>query len=123
MPDTDTQRQKKFMAVLSAHNARHVDDAIRDNPDGPVQMVTTRHATEVDYQVIVGTIESGDLGKSRVIWDRSVTFGSTDRTVAGGADFVAAARAQEEVAFATYALIDSGAGWHQVSTLAQDGTK
>jgi hypothetical protein len=94
--------------LLVKHGARWVDEAIRDNPDGPVMTITTRYATEVDYRVVVGDLQAGDLGKARIVWDRSVTFGATDRTVAGGADFVAAARAQDEVAFALYALLGEG---------------
>lgn len=103
----DRRIAERAVAILKQHGARFVDEAIRDNPDGPVVMVTTRYATEVDYQVLIGEADSGDRGKSRVIWDRSVTFGATDRTVAGGADFVAAARAQEEVQHAAYSLLNA----------------
>lgn len=92
--------------ILNRHGARFVDEALRDNPDGPVAMITTRYATEIDYQVIVGHPDSGDRGKSRVIWDRSVAFGATDARVAGGRDFVAAARAQDEVAYAAFVLCE-----------------
>lgn len=103
----DRRIAERAVAILKQHGARFVDEAIRDNPDGPVVMVTSRYATEVDYQVLIGDAYSGDRGKSRVIWDRSATFGATDRTVAGGADFVAAARAQEEVQHAAYSLLNA----------------
>lgn len=98
---------ERLRAILAKHGVRHLDDAIRDNPDGPVRMITTRYATQIDYQVIVG---DDDMYRGRCIWDRSVTFGATDRTVAGGEDFVAAARAQDEVAQAAHALLEALAG-------------
>lgn len=79
--------------------------ALADNPDGPVQEITSRHACGVDYEVVVGDIAAGDRGQARTVWSKSVTFGATDRTVAGGYDFVAAAREQEAVAWAILALI------------------
>lgn len=88
--------------LLLGLGARNLDEAITDNPDGPIVMVTSRYATEIHYRVVVG--ESSD---PRIIWDRSVIFGATDRTVAGGADFTAAARAQDEVAQVAHALLDA----------------
>jgi hypothetical protein len=106
-PEGNVGRTDNLRAILAKHGARFIDEAIRDNPDGPVSAVTTRYATEVDYQVIVGGWDDGDHGKARVIWDRSVSFGATDARCAGGSDFVAAARAQDEVASAAYALLSA----------------
>jgi hypothetical protein len=102
-----TSRHANWRDILTKHGTRFIDEALRDNPDGPVAMVTTRYATEIDYRVIVGELTDGDHGKARVIWDRSVSFGATDARVAGGSDFVAAARAQDEVAFAAHALLNA----------------
>lgn len=105
MSERERIQQDHARTILKQHGARFIDEALRDNPDGPVTMVTTRYATEVFYQVLIGDADSGDRGRSRVIWDRAVTFGATDRTVAGGADFVAAARAQADVQHAAYSLL------------------
>jgi hypothetical protein len=93
--------------ILVKHGAQFVAEAIKDNPSGPITMVTTRDATEVTYEVLIGDTYSGDRGESRTIWSRTVKFGATDRTVAGGYDFVTAARAQDEVASAAYVLISN----------------
>jgi hypothetical protein len=92
-------------STLVKYGARFFEEAIRDNPDGPVSMVTTRYDTEIAYQVIVGEIDAGDRGRARTIWDRAVTFGATDARCAGGSDFVAAARAQDTVAEAAHVLL------------------
>lgn len=90
---------------LLQHGAKFIEDAIRDNPDGPVSMLTEIGDCEVTYQVVVGCVDAGDRGRARTVWHREVVFGQTDRTVAGGAAFVEAARAQEDVAWSLIALI------------------
>lgn len=102
----DASVADRARSLLARHGARFVDEAIRDNPDGMVSMVTTRYATEIFYQVAIGDPDAGDRGRARIVWDRAVTFGATDRTVAGGHEFVAAARAQDEVSSAAFALMD-----------------
>lgn len=102
---TQQRMNEGARAVLRAHGAQNVEEAVRANPTGPVQTITTRNACDVSYRVVVGDALLGDHGESREIWSRVVPFGQTDETVAGGADFVAAARAQAEVAEAAYALL------------------
>jgi hypothetical protein len=95
--------------ILVRAGAQFVDDAIRDNPDGPLAMHTEITRTEVVYEVIVG-YPVDDTGSTRYIWRRVVTFGATDRTVAGGAAFVEAARTQEAVAWAALELLEARRG-------------
>lgn len=83
--------------------AQFVDEALVDNPDGPVQMRTELSRTDVTYTVTIGE----SLRAARCIWHRVVVFGCTDRTVAGGAAFVEAARMQEVVAWAALELMES----------------
>jgi hypothetical protein len=109
-------QQETWWSTLARHGARFVDEALRDHPDGPVVMVTTRYATEIDYRVVVGDPSDGDRGRARVVWDRSVSFGATDARVAGGSDFVAATRAQDEVAFMMYALPGAAGGTDDVAS-------
>jgi hypothetical protein len=88
--------------------AQFADGAIRDNSDGPVRMHTVVSRLDVTYDVLIG--EAGDPGcvdSARCIWHRVVTFGATDRTVAGGAAFVEAARTQEAVAWAALDLLEA----------------
>lgn len=87
--------------------AQFVEEALRDNPDGPVQMITTISRTDNCFDVVIGDAEWGDRGRARTIWRRIVVFGHTDRTVAGGADHVAAARMQEEVARSALTLLEA----------------
>lgn len=94
--------------ILVRAGAQFVDDALRDNPDGPVQMHTEISRTEVAYSVTVGDpSDSMSPRTPRVIWHRTVVFGHTDRTVAGGAAFVEAARMQEAVAWAALDLMEA----------------
>jgi hypothetical protein len=94
--------------VLVRSGAQFVDDAIRDNPDGPVTMHTEISRTEVDYAVVIGSPEcSMSARTARTIWHRTVTFGATDRYCAGGAAFVEAARMQETVAWAVLELLEA----------------
>lgn len=98
-------------STLRRHVATHVDEALRHNPDGPVQSITTRGACDITYEVVIGDALQGDHGRARrarTIWSRLVVFGQTDRTVAGGADFVDAARVQDEVAAAVHLLLSAG---------------
>lgn len=93
------------MNRLVAAGAQFVEQALRDNPDGPVSMWTTLTRTEIDYEVTVGFMD--DRSRGRIIWHKTVVFGHTDRTVAGGAAFVEAARVQETVAWSALALMES----------------
>lgn len=69
----------------------------------PITMVTTRSDTEIIYEVVAGDITSGDFGNTRYIWTKTVVFGATDATVAGGYAFTAAAREQQAIADAAFA--------------------
>jgi len=94
--------------ILVRYGAQFVDDGIRDNPDGPVQMHTELSSTDVSYGVTIGDpSDSMSPRTARCIWHRVVTFGHTDRTVAGGAAFVEAARMQETVAWAALDLLEA----------------
>lgn len=106
--DTMHETFQGARSVLLRHGARYLDEALRDNPDGPVQSITTRGACDVTYDVVVGDALLGDHGRARTIWSRTVVFGQTDRTIAGGADFRDAARAQDEVATAAHLLLSAG---------------
>lgn len=97
---------QRATSLLLSHGAQFVEDALRDNPTGPVTMLTQIDHCDVTYEVVIGDVDSSPLSpRSRTIWHRTVTFGMTDRTHAGGADFVAATRAQEEVAWALVTLV------------------
>lgn len=94
--------------ILVRAGAQFVDEAIADNPDGPVQMHTELSRTEVSYGVAIGdSSDSMTPRTDRFIWYRVVTFGHTDRTVAGGAAFVEVARMQEAVAWAALDLLEA----------------
>ena len=66
------------LVELGAHG---VTDAIRDNPGGPVRMVTDLTRTETAYDVVVG---------DRVVWHRRVLAGRSfhDRAAHAGATHV-----------------------------------
>jgi hypothetical protein len=104
-PRGDTETRATNILVRSG--AQFVDEAIRDNPDGPVQMHTEISRTEVIYDVLVGGDDDRSPRPGRFIWSRTVVFGHTDRTVTGGADFVEAARTQEAVAWAALELLEA----------------
>lgn len=78
-----------------------------------VVMLTHLRDAEVVYEVIVGTpIHDADRGDVRTAWSKTVAFGATDRTVAGGMAFREAAREQEAVAWELFhaaRLADPGA--------------
>jgi len=94
--------------LLVRAGAQFVDEALVDHPDGPVQMRTEISRTDVRYEVTIGD-PSDRTGPraARCIWHRVVVFGHTDRTVAGGAAFVEAARVQESVAWAALDLLEA----------------
>jgi hypothetical protein len=94
--------------LLVQAGAQFVAEALRDNPDGPVQTITTIGRVEICYEVVIGDSSDGDHGRARTIWHRTVTFGHTDRTVAGGAAFVETARLQDAVAGAALVLVEIG---------------
>lgn len=104
-----TMKPDDARALLRRHRGEmppgRLDLALRENPDGPVQELTTRDGDGIRYDVIVGDAMLGDFGRARIVWSREVAFGRTSRTVAGGHDFVEASRAQDEVAHAIHALI------------------
>lgn len=94
--------------ILVQAGAQFVEDALRDNPDGPVQMHTEVSRTDVTYDVVIGDpSDSMSTRGARCIWRRVVTFGHTDRHVAGGAAFVEAARMQDAVAWAALDLLEA----------------
>jgi hypothetical protein len=98
--------EQQAMNVLVRHHAKWVDEALRDNPDGPVVMLITRTKTEIDYEVVIGDPGAGDHGRARTVWHDSVAFGNSDAHCGGGTAFVAAARVQDEVAFAALELME-----------------
>ena len=91
--------------ILVRFGAQFVDEALARNPDGPVRMHTELSRTDVFYDVTIG--DPSDGMPARCIWQRIVVFGHTDRTVAGGAAFVEAARLQEAVAWAALDLLEA----------------
>jgi hypothetical protein len=99
--------EREAAEFLVSAGAEFFDEAIRDEPDGPVEMVTDISRTERIYDVVVGGCSTGDHGKARTIWRRTVVYGATDRTVGGGADFVDAALMQERVACAALELLEA----------------
>lgn len=102
--NSDVSLRQATSRLLSS-GCRFVDEALRDNPTGPVQMITGIDHTEITYEVVVGDLDAGDRGKARTVWHRTVTFGHDDRHHAGGAAFVEAAREQDAVAWALVTLI------------------
>jgi hypothetical protein len=94
--------------ILVRAGAQFVDEALIDNPDGPVQTHTALSRTDVRYDVTIGDPSDRITPRTaRCIWHRVVTFGHTDRTVAGGTAFVEAARMQEAVAWAALDLMEA----------------
>ena len=98
------------LSQLAAAGARFVEEALHDNPDGPIVSLCIRTRTEIEYQVIIGDADSGDHGRSRIVWHREVTFGMTDATVAGGSAFIEASRTQDRVALYLLELMESRRG-------------
>lgn len=92
-------------SLLVREGAQFVEQALADNPEGPVAMITTIEQTETIYDVVIGDVDAGDHGRARMIWRKRVTFGQTDATVAGGRAFVEAARSQDAVARAVVTLL------------------
>lgn len=99
--------EQQAMNVLVRNHAKWVDEALRDNPDGPIAMVIIRTRTEIDYEVVIGDPDAGDHGRARTIWHATVTFGHDDAHCAGGAAFVTTARMQDEVAFAALEIMEA----------------
>lgn len=97
--------EAEAMNVLVRSGAKWVDEALRDNPDGPVMMTTVRTRTEIEYEVIVGILDDC-CTKARCIWSKTVAFGHDDRHHAGGAAFVEVSREQDAVAFAALELLE-----------------
>ena len=92
--------------ILVRAGAQFVDDALQDNPDGPIRMHAEISRTEIVYDVVIGSPSTdGAPSSARCIWQRSVKFGANGRHVAGGAAFVEAARQQEAIAWATHELL------------------
>lgn len=65
----------------------HARQAVEEGAE--VTMETTLDRSSVTYSILIG---------GRLLWSREVYFGQTDATVAGGSDFVRAAREQERIA-------------------------
>ncbi|HET9893257.1 MAG TPA: hypothetical protein VFQ42_22455 [Mycobacterium sp.] len=94
--------------LLVRKGAQFVEEALRDNPDGPVKMVIDISRTEINYDVVIGDPEDSMSPRgARTIWHKTVYFGSSDRHCAGGAAFVEASREQDAVAFAALELLES----------------
>jgi hypothetical protein len=94
--------------ILVRAGAQFVDEALVDNPDGPVQMHTELSRTDVTYDVTIGDpSDSMSPRTARCIWHRTVNFGATDRHCAGGAAFVEVARQQEAVAWDALDLLEA----------------
>ena len=71
---------------------------------------TVTMQTLIDYEGVLYTVydgdpNEGDFGHAREVWRAFIPFGQTDRYVAAGPAFVAAAREQERQA---QRLIDGG---------------
>lgn len=96
--------EQAAMNVLVRAGAKWVDEALRDNPDGPITEHTTRTRTEIEYEVTIGG--SDDRSRGRVIWHKTVTFGHDDAHCSGGSAFVEAARESSDVAFAALELME-----------------
>lgn len=92
------------MNILVRSHAKWVDEAIRDNPDGPITEHTTRTRTEIEYEVTIGYCD--DQHRGRLIWHKTVAFGHDDAHCGGGRAFVEAAREQADVAFAALELLE-----------------
>lgn len=97
--------EAEAMNILVRAGAKWVDEALRDNPDGPITEHTTRTKTEIEYEVTIGYCD--DQHRGRLIWHKTVPFGHDDAHCAGGAAFVAAAREQQDVAFAALELMEA----------------
>lgn len=105
-PDVPLQTREAANRLVRV-GAQFIEPAIRDNPDGPVQIVTEVSRTGVDYVVYIGDPSDTTSPRSaRAIWTRTVAFGHTDRTVAGGAAFVEAARTSDQVAWDALTLLE-----------------
>jgi hypothetical protein len=107
--DTPTPRisdEARAANILVRAGAQFIDDALRDNPAGPIRMHAEISRTEIVYGVVIGAPSTdGTPSSARCIWHRSVKFGANGRHVAGGAAFVEAARQQETIAWAAYELL------------------
>ncbi len=96
--------EQAAMNILVRSGAKWVDEAIRDNPDGPITEHTTRTRTEIEYEVTIGY--DGDRNHGRLIWHKTVAFGHDDAHCGGGSAFVEAARESGDVAFAALELLE-----------------
>jgi hypothetical protein len=81
-----------------------VDEALRDNPDGPITMHTTRTKTEIEYEVTIG--HDDDRSRGRLIWHKTVAFGHDEAHCSAGRAFVEASREQDAVSFAALELLE-----------------
>ena len=96
--------EQKAMNILVRSGAKWVEEALRDNPDGPITMHTTRTRTEIEYEVTIGHLD--DRSRGRLIWHKTVTFGHDDAHCGGGRAFVEVGREQDDVAFAALVLME-----------------
>lgn len=95
--------EQQAMNILVHSGAKWVDEAISDNPDGPIVQHTTRTKTEIEYEVTIGYLD--DRSRGRLIWHKTVAFGHDDSHCAGGRAFVEVGREQDAVAFAALELM------------------
>lgn len=96
--------EQTAMNILVRSGAKWVDEALRDNPDGPITMHTTRTKTEIEYEVTIDDLT--DRGRGRLIWHKTVTFGHDDAHCGGGRAFVEVGREHDDVAFAALELME-----------------
>jgi len=96
--------EQDAMNLLVRSDAKWVEEALRDNPDGPIVQLTTRTKTEVEYEVAIGYRD--DQSRGRLIWHKTVTFGHDDAHCTGGRAFISASHEQEAVAFAALELME-----------------
>ena len=96
--------EQQAMNILVRSGAKWVEEALRDNPDGPIVQHTTRTKTEIEYEVTIGLLD--DRSRGRLIWHKTVAFGHDAAHHAGGYAFVEASREQDAISFAVLELME-----------------
>jgi hypothetical protein len=103
-----SQDKAQVTNILVRAGAQFVDDAIRDNPDGPVTRRTEISRAKITYEMMIGCPgNSLSPRAARYIWRRAVTFGRTNQHCAGGTAFIETARQQEAVAWVALDLLEA----------------
>ena len=113
--------EQEAMNIMVRSGAKWVDEALRDNPDGPIVQHTTRTKTEIEYEVTIGYLD--DRSRGRLIWCKTVTFGHDEAHCSAGRAFVEAGREQDAVAFAALELMElrHGAQWNGLCPAGKHG--